>query len=74
MFMNATQYTCNPYLRRSPNGLKYVSYAYVPYVGLYSDTGVILRGTEGQALSSKETFIPALNTPTPKVCCGQRGV
>lgn len=69
---NATQYTCNPYIRRNVNGLKYVAYAYVVNVGLYFDNGEVAKGFDGHAITPNQ-IIPALATPTPKVCCGQRG-
>lgn len=64
---------CNLWTSRYRNGLKFTPYTYVPFVGLYSENGVILRGTEGQA-NRRPTPIPAPTTAAPAVCCGLMGV
>lgn len=64
--------TCSLFTSRHRTGLKFTPYTFLPFTGLYSEDGVILRGTEGEARSSK-TQVPAKATAAPKNCCGQLG-
>jgi len=64
---------CNLWTSRARNGLKFFPYTYIPYVGLYSEDGLILRGSQGGA-TRRPTPIPANTVSVPKVCCGQLGI
>lgn len=55
------------------NGLKFFAYTYIPFVGLYTEDGRVLRGSEGQA-NRRPTPIPAPTVNVPQVCCGQLGI
>lgn len=61
------------YTSNARNGLKFLPYTYIPFVGLYTEDGLVLRGTEGQANRSP-TPIPAPAVNVPSVCCGQLGI
>lgn len=64
---------CDLYTSRARNGIKFDPYTYIPFVGLYTEDGYVLRGTEGQA-NVRPTQIPAPATPTPANCCGLLGI
>lgn len=55
------------------NGLKFFPYTYIPFKGLYTEDGRLLRGTEGSA-TRRPTPIPAVVVAVPSACCGQMGV
>lgn len=62
--------TCRPHTSSHRSGLRGFAYSWLPFVGLYTEDGQVLRGTQGQAKSA-HTPIPAKATATPKNCCGQ---
>lgn len=61
--------SCSLHTSSHRTGLKFFPYTYLPFQGLYTEDGRLLRGTEGEA-SSSQTQIPALATAAPKNCCG----
>lgn len=65
--------SCNLWTSSARNGLKFFPYTYIPFHGLYTEDGRILRGTQSQA-SRRPTPIPAPTTAVPAVCCGQLGI
>lgn len=62
--------SCKLHTSNHRTGIKFNPYTYLPFHGLYSEDGKILRGSEGEA-SSAHPQIPAKATASPKVCCGQ---
>lgn len=62
--------TCQLWKARHVTGLSFFPYAYLPFHGLYTEDGVVLRGTQGEAQSAKP-LLQALQIPSKKNCCGQ---
>jgi hypothetical protein len=62
--------SCKLHTSSHRTGLKFDPYTYLLFHGLYTEDGVVRRGTEGEARSAS-VQIPALATPVPKNCCGQ---
>lgn len=60
---------CKLHTSRHRTGLKFQPYTFLPFHGLYSEDGKVLRGSEGEA-SSSDVQIPARATAAPKNCCG----
>lgn len=65
--------SCQLYTSSSRTGLKFYPYTYIPFVGLYTEDGRVLRGSEGEA-TRRPTPIPAPTVAVPQVCCGQLGI
>lgn len=61
------------YTSKARNGLRFLAYTWIPFVGLYTEDGYVLRGDQREA-RRRPTPIPALRTDTPAVCAGQLGV
>lgn len=61
---------CKLHTSQHRTGLRFTAYTYLPFHGLYTEDGQLLRGSEGGARSA-HVQIPALATPVPKNCCGQ---
>lgn len=63
-----------PHTSRARNGLKFFAYTWLPFVGRYTEDGLVLRGTQSQSRGNTGPVqIPALSTPAPKNCCGLVG-
>lgn len=61
------------YTSSARNGLKFYPYTYVPFKGLYTEDGLLLRGSQGSA-TRRPTPIPAPLVNVPSACCGQLGI
>lgn len=66
------QTTCQLHTSQYRTGQKFDPYTYLMFHGLYSESGEVRRGVEGEAKSS-ETPIPAPALSAPKNCCGKLG-
>lgn len=64
---------CQLYTSNYRTGQKFYPYTYIPFVGLYTEDGYVLQGTESQA-TRRPTPIPAPAVSVPQVCCGQLGI
>lgn len=72
MAYGARQTSCQLFTSTARNGLKFFPYTYIPFVGLYTEDGRVLRGSEGQA-NRRPTPIPAPAVGVPQACCGVLG-
>lgn len=61
------------YTSNARNGMKFYPYTWLPFIGLYTEDGRVLRGIESQGRTGPVT-IPAPVVAVPSVCCGQLGI